>query len=84
MEPERWQSIERLYHAALEVKESRRPSFLQDACGGDEALHREVEVLLSREKQAEKFMETPALEVAARTLAQDTNQTKLEIGRAHV
>jgi serine/threonine protein kinase/TolB-like protein/Flp pilus assembly protein TadD len=76
MEPERWQSIERLYHAALEVKESRRHAFLQNACGGDEALRREVEVLLSREKQAEKFMETPALEVAARTLAQEHNQPK--------
>jgi TolB-like protein/Flp pilus assembly protein TadD len=76
MEPERWQSIERLYHAALEVEESRRPAFLQDACGGDEALRREIEVLLSREKRAEKFMETPALEVAARTLAQDRNQNQ--------
>jgi TolB-like protein/Flp pilus assembly protein TadD/tRNA A-37 threonylcarbamoyl transferase component Bud32 len=76
MEPERWQRIERLYHAALEVEESRRPAFLQDACGGEEALRREIEVLLSREKRAEKFMETPALEVAARTLAQDQHQPK--------
>ena len=71
MEPERWQRIERLYHAALEVEESRRSAFLQHACGGDEVLCREVEVLLSREKRAEQFMETPALEVAAMTLAQD-------------
>ena len=76
MEPERWQRIERLYHAALEVEESRRPALLQDTCGGDEALRREVEVLLSREKRAEKFMEAPALEVAAKTLAQDHNQPK--------
>jgi len=74
MEPERWQHIERLYHATLEVEESRRPAFLQNACGGDEALRREIEVLLSREKRAEKFMEVPALEVAARTLAQDQNK----------
>ncbi len=76
MEPERWQRIERLFHAALEVEEGRRPAFLRDACGGHEGLRREVEVLLSREKRAEKFMETPALEVAARTLAQDQNQPK--------
>src|SRR6266849_8905697 len=76
MEPERWQRIERLYHAALEVEESRRPAFLQNACDGDEALRREVEELLSREKLAEKFMESPALEVAAKTLAQDQNQPK--------
>jgi serine/threonine protein kinase/TolB-like protein/Tfp pilus assembly protein PilF len=76
MEPERWQRIERLYHAALEVEESHRPVFLQDASGGDEALRREVEVLLSREKRAEKFMESPALEVAARALAQEHNVPK--------
>src|SRR6476646_6718357 len=76
MEPERWQHIENLYHAALEVEESRRPAFLQNACDGDEALRREVEVLLSREKRAEKFMETPALEMAARALAQNQNQPK--------
>ena len=74
MQPERWQGIERLYHAALEVEESRRPAFLQDACGGDEALRREIEVLLSREKQAQQFMETPALQIAAMALAQDQNQ----------
>ena len=76
MEPERWQRIERLYHAALEVEESHRPVFLQDACGGDEALRREVEVLLSREKRAEKFMESPALEVAARALVEEHNLPK--------
>ena len=76
MEPERWQRIERLYHAALEVEESRRPVFLRNACAGDEALRREVEALLSREKRAEKFMESPALEVAAKTLAQDQDQPK--------
>ena len=76
MDPERWQRIERLYHAALEVEESRRPAFLQNACDEDEALRREVEALLSREKRAERFMESPALEVAAKTLAQDQNQPK--------
>jgi hypothetical protein len=76
MEPERWQRIERLYHAALEVEESRRPVLLQNACAGDEALRREVETLLSREKLAEKFMESPALEVAAKTMAQNQNQPK--------
>ncbi len=79
MEPERWQHIERLFHAALEVEESRRPAFLQDACGGDDALRREVEVLLSREKRAEKFMETPALEVAGMILAQDQKQLKPDL-----
>ena len=76
MEPERWQRIERLYHSALEVEESRRPAFLEDICSEDENLRREVEALLSREKQAENFMQSPALEVAAKALAQDQKQPK--------
>ena len=46
---ERWQEIERLYHLALEREESRRAEFLDQACGGDEALRREVESLLAYE-----------------------------------
>ena len=76
MEPERWQRIERLYHSALEVEESQRSTFLQNACEEDDTLRREVAALLSREKQAEDFMESPALEVAAKVLAQDQNQPK--------
>jgi predicted Ser/Thr protein kinase len=70
MEPERWQRIERLYHSALAVEEKQRAAFLVDTCGGDESLRREVEALLSREKQAEKFMESPALEIAAKAIAE--------------
>ena len=49
MEPKRWQKIEELYHAALGRGESERPAFLDQACGGDEALRREVESLLAYE-----------------------------------
>jgi Tol biopolymer transport system component len=71
MEPERWWRIEQLFHAALEREESQRAAFLAAACQGDEGLRREVESLLARQKQAENFMETPAVEVAAKALAQE-------------
>ena len=58
---ERWQEIERLYHLALEDEESRRAEFLEQSCGGDEALRREVESLLAYEKPTETFMEAPSL-----------------------
>ncbi len=69
MNPERWQQIEELYHAALERGESERPGFLEQACGGDEGLRREVESLLSFHQQAGSFIEAPALDEAARALA---------------
>src|SRR5207302_3528078 len=67
MEPERWRKVERLFHAALEREENQRAAYVAGACQGDEALRREVESLLAC--QTENFMETPAVEVAAKALA---------------
>jgi serine/threonine-protein kinase len=68
MTPERWQKIEQLCNAALEREASRRAAFLAQACQGDDELRLEVESLLEQEKPAERFLESPALEVAAAAL----------------
>jgi len=70
MQSERWKQVEELFHSALEQDESRRLEFVQKACRGDAELLREVESLLDYEKPAEGFMEAPAMDVAARALAQ--------------
>lgn len=69
MDSDRWKRIERVYHSALDLEESRRSAFLEDICGHDESLRREVESLLSAETAANSFLETPALEVLAKNLA---------------
>ena len=66
MKPERWEQVAQLYRAALEREESERPAFLREACAGDEDLLREVESLLACEGENASFLESPALEVAAR------------------
>ncbi|MGA8182917.1 MAG: protein kinase [Terriglobia bacterium] len=71
MEPERWLQIEQLYHAALELDASKRAAYLAKACAGDEMLRSEVESLLESDAQAGEFIESPAIEVAARALAAD-------------
>lgn len=71
MEPERWRKVERLYHSVLEQAEDRRPTFLMQACAGDEELRREVESLLAQGEETTSFLEAPALEVAAKALVQD-------------
>src|SRR6516225_9922296 len=79
MDAERWRKIEQVYHAALEREARDRPAFLQQACAGDEELRRKVESLLARDQQAENFLQpcphglagSPALEIAAKALAQD-------------
>ncbi len=68
MRPERWQQISQVYNAALERQESKRTEFLKQACGDDVALRLEVERLLTQEG-AEAFIESPALEEAARQMA---------------
>jgi hypothetical protein len=40
--PERWATVDRLYHAALAQPPNERAAFLADACAGDEELRREV------------------------------------------
>jgi hypothetical protein len=61
--------MERLYHLALEQEESQRAAFIQQACGGDKSLQRELELLLAQSEGTEDFLEAPALEVAAKDLA---------------
>jgi serine/threonine protein kinase/tetratricopeptide (TPR) repeat protein len=71
----RWQQVEQLYHAAVSRSKEERAAFLDEACAGDKRLRREVESLLAYEDQAESFIESPALEVAAKTMAEDQGET---------
>jgi eukaryotic-like serine/threonine-protein kinase len=67
---DRWQQVENICQSALELEESRRGAFLDQACGGDEELRREVESLLKFESHGDRFIEQPALEVAAEMIVQ--------------
>src|SRR4026209_2749597 len=66
---DRWNEINRIYDAALEVAEEARPAFLERNCQGDEELRREVESLLAYDKQAQQLLDRPAMQVAAEKLA---------------
>jgi tetratricopeptide (TPR) repeat protein/predicted Ser/Thr protein kinase len=72
MEPDRWQLIDRLFHAALEIPEDRRSAFLEESCSNDRALRGEVERLLARCGEADTFLEVPAWDIAARALPAPT------------
>ncbi len=74
MEPKRWEQVAQLFSAALEHKESERSAFLEEACAGDDELRREVESLLAREGKDTSFIESPALNMAAQSLARDQAQ----------
>jgi len=80
MNPDVWRRVEELCQRALGLNESRRAEFLQSACGGDDELRCEVESLLAHEKKAEQFIESPALEVAAKLAAQELDDGTNLIG----
>jgi len=69
MTPERYRRIGELYHEALERGPGQRDAFLDLACAGDEALRKEVESLIAGHEEAGSFLETPAMEVAAMSMA---------------
>src|SRR5581483_331573 len=69
LSPERWQQVEALDHAALERPPAKRAAWLAAHCP-DAELRREVESLLAYDEQAADFIEAPALEMAARDVAE--------------
>ncbi len=72
---ERRKQIEEIVIAALALTGNQRAAHLDSACGGDGELRREVESLLAQEDRANTFLETPALELAARALADGDSAT---------
>jgi serine/threonine protein kinase/tetratricopeptide (TPR) repeat protein len=79
MNSDRWKQIDKILQSVMDCAPEERDTFLQHACAGDETLEREVRSLLTLEQQAGRFLENPAMDVAARALAlapgQDATKT---------
>jgi len=59
-----WTTVKRIHQSALDVDPSERVRFVDESCGGDEALRREVHSLLTYATDAESFLERPAVDIA--------------------
>jgi len=64
VQAERWQQVERLFHAALERASHERVAYLREPSDGDLELQREVESLLAAH-EASGNLETAAADLAA-------------------
>jgi serine/threonine protein kinase/cytochrome c-type biogenesis protein CcmH/NrfG len=73
--PEAWEKVERIYHAALQCPADERAAFLDQACAGDEGLRREVESLLAYDEPAQHFITKPLDVFAADLLAGSANSS---------
>jgi len=80
MQPERWRQIEELYHRARALAGQERADFLEKACAHDADLRQELESLLACEDEAQGFIETPALDHAARELAEVMEEAAVREG----
>ena len=69
LSPERWATVERLYHTALAQPAENRAAFVADACAGDEDLRREVESLLAQDVSADAVLTRGAVVAAARLVS---------------
>ena len=69
MTPERWQKVKEIFDSALQYEPAQRAAFLSNACGGDDALRREVESLITSHEKDGSFIDSPAYEAAADKLA---------------
>ena len=71
MKPDRWRKVDELFEAALEREPASRAAFLDQACGSDRDLRREVEKMLelrrARHRTSSKQMSS---NVAAKLITQ--------------
>jgi serine/threonine protein kinase/tetratricopeptide (TPR) repeat protein len=67
---EQWQQVQDLFNAALEREPRERSAFLDQACGGNEALRREVAWLISAHETEDHFIDSPAYVAAGDVLAE--------------
>src|SRR5436309_4215848 len=79
MTPARLQTIEEIFHAALDQEPDQVGAFLDAACEGDELLHRKVESLLSSHQRADSFIEAPVAGITTRII--ENGQADLLVGR---
>ena len=79
MTPARLQTIEEIFHAALDQEPDQIGAFLDTACEGDELLRRKVEALLASHQRAGSFIETSAVGLATRII--ENGQADLLVDR---
>ena len=78
MADENWLQVRKIFDDALRRQPDERARFVNEVCGGDKTLFREVESLLLSLDSAESFMETPAVAKVADVIEVETK--KLERG----
>jgi serine/threonine protein kinase len=59
MTPERWRQVEEIFQGALDRVPDQRTQYVLEACGNDETLRRDVQLLLSQHDSAGELLDVP-------------------------
>jgi serine/threonine protein kinase len=81
MENDLWRQAEEIFHAALERPRESRPAFLDEACGENAELRRQVERLILTDEQAGSFLEKP---VFAGAMAEEIHMIGKTLGHYQI
>src|SRR6266571_4530997 len=79
MTPAQLQTIEEIFHAALDQEPEKVARFVETACEGDELLRDKVEALLASRQRVGNFIETSAVGIATRII--ENEQADLLVGQ---
>jgi serine/threonine protein kinase/tetratricopeptide (TPR) repeat protein len=71
----RWQQVEGLFLAAVELAPSERAAFLDEHCDGDPELRAEIESLVRSADLAPEFLDRPILDSVKKVAAEDAPST---------
>src|SRR6267378_221588 len=71
---DQWQRVQQLFDAALQHSPEKRQEFLEQECGSNQELRREVESLLAAHDKSGAFMAEPAVAAMAEVLHQATSR----------
>src|SRR5438067_1869085 len=81
MTPAQLQTIEEVFHAALECEPGKVRDFLDTACGGDDFVRRQVEALLTSDHDSRNFIETPPATLVATMIETEASEAPSMLGR---
>src|SRR5947208_1276702 len=76
--------VAELFKRAVDCPAEQRSGFLDEACGEDVELGREVESLLKFDEDGDQFLEEPAIDIAVESLLQTSLKPDQRIGNYRV
>jgi eukaryotic-like serine/threonine-protein kinase len=80
MNNDRWNHVDQLLQSALDIPAGERDAYFRNACAGNQRLEEEVRSLLAAHDRAGRFLDAPAIDLAARELVGERSDDGIQAG----